>query len=212
MVSSMPEDTSEFGFKKWFASGWFTVRDRWFILMMAAFLRDFISLIAAGLAFAFFVDLKGWNIAIAVLMRFIVWAALEGGYLKVCLNTSRQDSVSYRDLFSGLPFCFNILIATTCFWLSVALGLVVFIVPGLIILVRCSLYGLAIIDKKSDAVSSLFTSYRMLSSFTKYVTVLILINCLMGAIAGPLAFLTEILFPVLLCTLYDRIRAQEANP
>jgi hypothetical protein len=212
MVSSAAGEMSEFGFKQWFASAWAIVRERWFLLMMAAFLRELISIIAAGLVFALVVDLKLWNLVIAGLTRFVVWSALQGGYLKICLNSSRKNSVGYRDLFSGLPFCLSILISTTCFWLSIVLGLVIFIVPGLILLVRCSLYGLAIVDQKSDAMPSLLTSYRMLNGFVKYVSVLLLMYCLFGTIVAPFTCAIDMFFAILLCILYDRIRMHEANP
>ncbi len=212
MVDTAINAVSEFGFRNRIGSAWTTVRDHWFSLVSAAFLRELISILAAGIILAIFVDWRGWNLIIAFAVRCLVWSALQAGYLKFCLNLCDKNKVRWKDLFSGFPSCFQMLIATICLWCAVGFGLVFLVVPGLFIAVRFSLYGFALVDQKLSALRSLVISHRMLKGFAWCAAGVVLIYCVGVGILGWLVGVLEPLMVISLCTLYRHIRMQEARP
>ncbi len=202
------QDIVKFGFKKSLAATWITIRDYWFILMTTAFLRELISIVMAGLVFMLLGNLRIWNITIALLVRFVVWSALQGGYLRLCLNATKNDQVKWSDLFSGLRFCLPMLLATLCFSVAVAFGLVLLIVPGLILLVRFSLFGLVLVDQNAGPLKSLRTSHRMITGFARYAAGFLLLYVI-GVLISGLHLAFEPFLVIALCVLYNHIRAHE---
>jgi hypothetical protein len=161
--------------------------------------------------FAAFIDWRGWNLVIAFAIRCLMWSALQAGYLKFCLNICDRDKVQWHDLFSGLGSGFQMLIATTCLWLAVGLGLVFLVVPGLFLAVRFSLYGFTLVDKKVSGLKSLVMSHHMLKGFGWCAGGVVLCYCIGVVILEWLGGVLEPLMVVSLCILYRHIRAQEAS-
>jgi hypothetical protein len=93
--------TKLFTFRTCISTAWSVVREHWFPLICATFLRELLSILAAGLVFAVFVDWKGWNLILALVVRFLAWSALQSGFLKFCLNVCENNKVNWKDLFSG---------------------------------------------------------------------------------------------------------------
>jgi len=211
MIENVPNVGTQFGFRATLATAWLTVREHWFSLVLAAFLREFIALVAAGLAFSFLVDWKGWNLVAAFAVRCLAWSTLQPGYLRLCLNLCKTNQVQLRDLFSEFSSALQMLIATLCLWAAVTLGLLLLIVPGLVLAVRLSLYGLVLIDQKLGALRSLLGSHHMLRGFSRYASVMLLIYCIGIVLLGWLSWAFESFLVISLCTLYQRIRAEETS-
>jgi len=202
---------SNFGFRTCISSGWAVVRDHWVILVFAVFLRELLSIVAAGLIFCLFVDWRGWNMLVAMIARCIVWSALEAGYLRLSLELCQKRKTQLKELFSGLSYTGQMFLATICLWLAVILGLVVLIVPGLIFIVRYSLYGYILVDQRSNALKSFSTSSRMLKGYAWCAAGLISI-CSIGIVfVGWLSYLFESLQVMSLCILYLHLRTQETD-
>jgi uncharacterized membrane protein len=201
---------SKVSFRTCIGPAWSIVRDHWFPLVSGAFIRELLSILAAGLVFAVFVDWKGWCLVLAFIVRCLVWSALQCGYLKFCLNACEHNKVCWKDLFSGSEFSLQMLIATVCVWCAVVLGLVLLIVPGPFCAVRFSLYGFSLVDQKAGALESLLRSHRMLKGYAWCAAKFLLIFCI-GSVLGWLSFAFESLLVISLCTLYRQIRAQEAS-
>jgi hypothetical protein len=200
------------GFGVLLGKSWAVVREHWFALMVATFLRELLAILAAGIVFAIFVDLRGWNFAIALIVKIVVWSVLEVGYLKLVLNLCRTGAIQWKDLFSGSAMLgLQMLMATVCLWLAVVLGLVMLVVPGLIVAARLCLYGLVLVDQRYGALKSLSISNRMIKGFGWQAAGLMLIYCVGSVVVSLVPFAFEVLLVVSLCTLYDEIRAREAK-
>jgi len=211
MVEIAANADGEFGFRTWLGRSWAIVCKHWFLLLTATFVRELLSIVAAGLVFAIFIDLKGWNILIALVVRCVVWSALQAGYLKLCLNVCQNDKVQWKDLFSGLSFSLQMLIATACLWIAIILGLIVLVIPGLLLSVRLSLYGFVLVDQRSDALRSLLSSYRMLKGFARYAAVSLIVYLIGSTVAGILFPAFQLLSDISLCALYKHICGQEVK-
>jgi hypothetical protein len=207
----MIDAASEFTFRTCIRTAWLVVRDHWFPLVSAAFLRELLATLAAGLVFAVFVDWKGWNLILVLVVRCLAWSALQCGYLKFCLNVCENNKVCWNDLFSGLNSSLKMAIATACLWCAVVVGLVLLVVPGLFFAVRFSLYGFSLVDQNLSALRSLLMSHRMLKGFSWSAARFLLIYCVGVGILGWLSFAFESLLAISLCMLYKHIRAQEAS-
>jgi hypothetical protein len=208
----MASATSSFGFQTLVGTAWAVMRDHWLSLMTATFVRDLLSILAAGLVFALFIDWKDWSLFLGLIVACLTWCALQCGYLKLCLNVCEHNKICWGDLFSGFNSSLEMLFATVCLWCAVALGLVLLVVPGLVLAARFSLYGVALIDQKLGAEKSLLTSHRMVKGFACYATVLLIIYYLGDVISGWCSYGLESLLVISLCTLYKHIRSQEVGP
>jgi hypothetical protein len=205
----MARATSNFGFQTLAGTAWALMRDHWLSLMVATFMRDLLSILAAGLVFALFIDWKDWSLLLGLIAACLTWCALQCGYLRLCLNLAEHNKVRWGDLFSGFSSCLEMLCATVCLCCAVGLGLVLLVVPGLVLAARFSLYGVALIDQKLSAEKSLLTSHRMVKGFAWYAAALLIIYYLGDMISGWCSYGLESLLVISLCTLYKHIRSQE---
>ena len=211
MIDSATHASPNFGFRTYLGQSWEGTRDHWFVLTVAAFVRDLIAVLAGGLVFSLLIDFKGWNFAIAFAVGCLTWSGLQAGYLKFCLNIYNQRKANWKDLFSYLPLSFRMLFAGVCLCSSVAFGLVLLVLPGLFLAARFSLYGLTLVDQKVGALKSLLVSYRMLKGFTRYAVVTVLVYCISSSIFGWLSLGFQSFFVISLCVLYEQIRKQEIS-
>jgi hypothetical protein len=211
MVQNTADAGSEYSLRRCVRTAWAVIQSHWFSLVSAAFLRDLISLLAAGLVFVVLIDWKGWNLVAACVVRCLAWSAVQCGYLQFCLNICDKNVVQWKDLFCGIRFSLQMLIATACLWMGVALGLIILIIPGVFVAVRCSLYGFAMVHQKLGPLSSLLRSHRMLTGYGKMAGGLLLIYFLGASIFGLWFYAFEAFMNISLCTLYKHIREQEAT-
>jgi Uncharacterised protein family (UPF0259) len=212
MTDVADSNRSEIRFTQLLGAAWVALRDNWLLLICADFVAALLPIIAGGLTFALFVDFRGWNLVAASVVGLLVFSALYGGYLRLCLKVAAQDKASIRDLFSELASCWQMLLLGVCFGVSLAVGLLLFVLPGFFIAAVFSLSGFALIDRKVGALRSMLESYRMLRGFRKYVAGLLVLwllaECLTIRVPLPLGF--DIFLGVALGTLYLRIRGSDA--
>lgn len=109
-------------------------------------------------------------------------------YLKVSLNICDGDRGGMRDILSlSLPLFFKFLLAMVLYYLIVAAGLILFIVPGYYFMIKYQFVLYLIVDKGMDVVPA----FNMSSQITKGVKwQLLFFDLLIGVIvlAGILLF------------------------
>jgi uncharacterized membrane protein len=177
--------------------------------VLASFLRDWLSILAAGLVFSGFIQFKAWALLVAFVAHALVWSGLQCGYLRLCLNLRKNNQVRWSDLFSGFPRTIQMLLATVLFWMAIVLGCVLLIVPGVIIFVRCSLYAITLADQEVGPLRSLTSSYGMVKRHVWLAAGLASVSLLGGLIVW-VRYLCEALFILSLCSLYEHLKSAEA--
>lgn len=95
-------------------------------------------------------------------ISFIVNTIVSIGLVKVSLKLyGDTDKPRFTDLFSYYDLFFKYFLANLLFILAVCVGLILLIVPGLILLIRCQLYNYLIVDKGMGPIESLKKSFAM---------------------------------------------------
>jgi len=198
-------------FRSCMGSSWTVVKNHWVPLITAAFLRDFIAMVSFGAAFAAVVDIKDWCLWIGLAAGLIVRAAMQCGYLKFCQHLRDHNQVDWKLLFSGFDLTMDMLMASICFNCAVALGLVALVVPGILLSVRWSLFGMALVDQKLDSEKSLAASHHMLKGFGWVATGLLVTAFVGENLLHWWSYGFEALYSISLWTLYNHIRSQEVK-
>lgn len=118
------------------------------------------------------------------------------GMIRIGLKIYAGEKFEIAEMFycRGEQFL-NYLVATVLYFLAVAVGLILLIVPGIILAIRMGLYGYLIIDKKMGIIDSLKESMRLTggNAFDLFLFWFILLGIL---ILGLLVLLVGILVAI----------------
>jgi hypothetical protein len=211
MTESSTITTAKFSFKACVTEAWQSLRDHWFQLAVAAYLRDLIAIITFGLTFCIVEPWTDWSLLIALAAGLFVAAGLHCGFLKLCFNLYETKKICWKDLFSQFGAAADMLIATICMYCAVAMGFLCLIIPGIFLMVRFSLYGTVLIDKKIDAEKAISESYRMLKGYGIYAAGFMLILFIGQTLLRWWSCGFEALLVLCLWGLYKHIGAQEES-
>lgn len=136
---------------------------------------------------------------IANALSILLQLAFGLGVSNIALRFSNHETVNLSHFFSKLGRYWTYLLAALLFWLAFSVGLVLFIIPGIILAIRFSLYNYVILDQNLGAIGSLEKSWEIVKGVTwkvfRFTLALILIN-LLGALMLGIGLL--ITFPVTL--------------
>ena len=119
----------------------------------------------------------------------VVITGLWLGYTKITLELYDKETSSVRTLFSCFWQVLTGFIATVIYLLLVGIGLIFFVVPGLIAFVRFGYYRHFIVDKDAGIISSLRQSWRATKGYTWD-----LLGLSLAMLVVPLALLPAIFF------------------
>lgn len=122
------------------------------------------------------------------LLSFVLGLIVSMGVIKISLKFYDRAKIEFKDLFSQYPLFFKMLGGVILYDLIVGVGLLLFIVPGIIWAIKFWFYDYFIVDKKAGPIEALKRS----SNITKgvkwdlflFVLLLSIIN-----LAGALVFL-----------------------
>lgn len=83
------------------------------------------------------------------------------GWIAVCLRRREGHEATVGDFFQPLILYVRLFLASVVFWIAVAVGLVLLIIPGVIAFLRLGFYGFLIVDRGMGPVEALSESYRI---------------------------------------------------
>jgi hypothetical protein len=92
------------------------------------------------------------NIVILVELFFFLW--YSAGLKALCLKLYNKQPVQPGDVFISVKLAFRYIIANFLYYIAVAIGLLCFIIPGILIALRYWLVGYTILDKKLGIIQS----------------------------------------------------------
>lgn len=143
------------------------------------------------------------NTALGLLMLAVslfVQITLELGLMWIALKLIDNQPVTYTDLFKMYPSAGHSLFATVIAGIMVVLGLIVFIVPGVIIAMRLSQTGFLIVEWRMSGVAALKKSWEITRGHTLQLFFLTLVICVLN-ILGAIAVLIGLLVTIPMTTL-----------
>jgi uncharacterized membrane protein len=152
--------------------------------------------------------------AIAHLSFFVVFAGLEVGFIQTCLVLHDGKPVSYSDIFRGLSLGVRFFTVQLVYFVTVLIGLVLLVVPGIYFGIRYSFYGFYLVKgnldlKQSFQQSAVACQGSMRFLFWFYVLVF-LFNILGASIFGLGLIVTIPLSTLMKAFIYRQLK--EASP
>jgi len=164
-----------FGFEKWRENFWFLLGVTLFVFLVPAL---------PGIVASHYFGIPEKGTQISTLFVHFVHAilriAFHLGFINTALKMSDNKRGQFSDLFSNIRYFFPFLVSSLLLGIMVLVGMLLFIIPGLIVAVRFYLFGYAMIDKGLGPMASLKESATITSGqvFHRFLfsLVLMLIN------------------------------------
>lgn len=188
-------------------TGW-----HWLALVFATFIKELLAIGIAGVFLMLLVERPVIALSVFLFTRVSIDLILQPCIIKMVLDLCKTDTLPpIKRLFSGwllhLSFCATALL----FFAGVALGLVVLVVPGLVLLTLAIFWGLIMVDQE---IVSPVRVFRMSFDLARrnFLTVFVLILCSFGVCLFPgLNLFAECLLSVWLCVIYLNSKAEAAG-
>jgi hypothetical protein len=190
---------------------WTIVLEHWLSLGAAAFVCQFLGILSACLVFAVLIDWPGWNLLVACVVGILVGAALQCGYLRLCLKLADTNNIFWSELFSGWGGCLQLSVATFFYCYATLLFLCMLIVPGFMIFGQLSLFGLVIVDKRLGAFQAAKESQRMVKGSTWLALGILFIFFAGEAFLGLWSTAFQCLLVMSQCLLYRHLCSREIS-
>lgn len=127
------------------------------------------------------------QIIIEVLLQILKWV-LDIGFIYVFLRIIDGEETQVSDLFTQWGKVFSYVVASILYSLTIVVGLLLLIVPGIYFAIRLQFYAYLILDKNLNPFEALSESYNLTSNFTLDLFLLAIVFFLLF-IAGFLALI-----------------------
>lgn len=181
---------------------------KWGLLLIVAFLRHLLAILPA-LAVALLAHKLN---AIALALAVVVFVAgnlyFYAGYLTVFLKTCRNERAHIKDLLLMVP-SFEFMITLFAVLSAMAVGLVFFVLPGLIMFCRLCFAPLIVLDEKVGVSRALSRSWELTRGLTWKIAITVAVLVLIEALLG-VGLLTGSLLTVVITMLYLDRKADTA--
>jgi uncharacterized membrane protein len=113
-------------------------------------------------------SLDGENTPGGVLLRMfsfgyliLLFFPIDYGAAWVFLKAVRNEKFDVQDMFSVFENYLNVVLAQLLVWAIVGIGLVLFVVPGIVLLCRLAFVRYLVMDRKMEPVEAVKESWRM---------------------------------------------------
>lgn len=130
----------------------------------------------------------------------IISLVLAAGLTRVALNVCSGKEARLEDLFGQTGKLGTLIGAGIVFYLLLFVGLILLVVPGIYVALRCGFFMTAIVDRNLGPIEALKYSYRITTNNTLSVLGLFLMTFLV-VLAGVLALVVGLLFAIPVVTL-----------
>ncbi len=190
-------------FKSWeeLKKSWFAFRDNWFALSVIYFLRSWLTLICSCITFALLIDYKGWNLIAAGIVAAIIASVLQVPYLKFFKSISQGQKADWSVLKINLKQGLNMLSTQFFVSISIAAGLVLLIVPGIILSVRLLPSAFCVLDDKTP-LDSINTSFKLASGYVFPLTIIFAVGGIIDYCTGFFVLIIEFVITIFMYRFY----------
>ena len=134
--------------------GWNVVKGNFFFFLLVIIVVAILNGIPMGLEAALQQDSPGLSFLINIAST-IITMVISMGVIKIALNFVDQQSAEFSDLFSCFHLIIKYFIANLIYFIIVFIGLIFFIIPGLIFIYMFFFFTYIIVDKEAGPISAL---------------------------------------------------------
>jgi len=93
----------------------------------------------------------------------LVTTYVSAGFLRIILDVIEDKQAKYSDIFKNYKYIFNYWLAEFIAGAATVVGLVLFIVPGIILAIKFQFADYFVVDKNQNAIQALKSSWRITS-------------------------------------------------
>jgi uncharacterized membrane protein len=120
------------------------------------------------------------------LIGLFVGSYIAGGVASFVLKVARGQPVSFGEVFSGGKYFGRMIVGSVGFYVATAIGLILCIVPGYIVMLGLSMYTFLIVDQGLPGIDALKKSWELTKGHKVNIFVFGLLGFLV-ILAGALA-------------------------
>lgn len=108
----------------------------------------------------------GHQAPLMMFLSFIITCVMGAGIRRISLNILEKKSISVSLLYSEYRFAFPIFISTLISSILTVIGLLLFLIPGIIIGLRLSMSNYEIVEKDLSGIEGLKSSWKLTEGHT----------------------------------------------
>lgn len=113
---------------------------------------------------------------IAAVVLLVLWSMFAAGYIRMLLKFHNNGTVNLNEMFMGWHKGPRILLAGIIFSVAVLVGFLLFVIPGIYILVHGILFPFFIVDKNVGAFEALKRSFAVVHGYGWQILAIIFIG------------------------------------
>lgn len=125
----------------------------------------------------------------------VIGAVIQMGFIKIAIKIHDNQGAEFSDLFSTFHLILKYFIASILYGVIVGIGLFLFIVPGIIWLIKFVFYDYLIVDKELGPLDSMRKSSELTKGVKWQLFVFFLLVLLVN-MGGALIFFVGLLFTI----------------
>lgn len=168
--------------KRWLAHGWCTLKNNPRLMILGAMIFSLPYLICALLA-----HLPSGRYLILV-FQLATWPPLTAGWWFLCLRLVRGHSAKLSDIFAGFRNFLKVWVTFTLVTLIAFVGLVLFVIPGIIWILKYELSLFIVMDAGLAPHKAVAFSGRITDGYKIKLFGLLLMGFLVMLLTWPFAF------------------------
>ena len=153
--SQIPAYSPPFSKKEALAYGWHAALDNIILLATAVAIAFIASLVFNYIESSAKTGGMDATVVALNIASIVISVLIELGFVHVALMIARGEQIEWRAFFRPARFFFSYLIASTLFTIVVAVGIVLFIVPGVIWALMFALYAYALVDEDLGPIAAM---------------------------------------------------------
>ena len=177
--------------------GWKKTRQRLLFFIGASFISMFAALLITLPLDIIAILIGGLSGRLLIVFSYLIYYILllffYAGFLTILLKALREEGPSFGDFLGKWNYVPRLLGGYLLYYLTVLVGMILFIIPGLILAVRLYFFGFLIIDKGMRPVEALKESYTMTKGYGWKIFFLIFVAAPIILFFGVILFLVGIL-------------------
>jgi uncharacterized membrane protein len=146
---------------EWLNAGWEAVLDRPFFLIAGVLVLSSLSAVGPAL----YSTGKPWYTAIGLFLFYILYPLAQVGYTFFTLKVVRGEDAQVSDMLAGFRHFFPVLGTSLLYSVIVAIGFLLFIIPGIIWATKYAFAALAVLDQSLGPMDALAKSGEITAGY-----------------------------------------------
>lgn len=136
-------------------------------------------------------------VVVCLIAGMVIYGMLNASYVCIGLRAIDTQEISLQHIHASWRHAIALALAMWLYHITVFFGFLLFILPGVWLMLACQFYGQVIVDKNSGIIDSLRTSFALTRSHILYLFVVAVMvyttESLLSVFSGPLIVLMSLL-------------------